>query len=122
MWVATQELPRCAARPFYVRLNQILERSMETIPAADKITLRQAEEWMIREFPRHYDRYEDGRGGRGDYLEWLALMQHFGAPTRLLDWTFSELVALFLALSPWTVRTPPSNRNARPLTAAVAPC
>jgi transposase len=25
MWVATQNLPRSAAHPFYVRLNQILE-------------------------------------------------------------------------------------------------
>lgn len=26
MWVATQDLPRSAAHPFYVRLNQILEQ------------------------------------------------------------------------------------------------
>jgi hypothetical protein len=26
MWVATQDLPRSAAHPFYTRLNQILER------------------------------------------------------------------------------------------------
>ena len=26
MWVATQDLPRSAAHPFYVRLNQILDR------------------------------------------------------------------------------------------------
>ena len=27
MWVATQDLPRSAAHPFYRRLNQILERA-----------------------------------------------------------------------------------------------
>jgi hypothetical protein len=26
MWVATQDLPRSAAHPFYLRLNQILEQ------------------------------------------------------------------------------------------------
>jgi len=56
-----------------------------------------AEDYAMREFRRRVHHYTAIAPHRDDDLEWLALMQHHGAPTRLLDWTRSAQIAAFFA-------------------------
>jgi len=60
--------------------------------------LSKMEKRMIRQFKRQAHLYLENPPNDDDTIEWLALMQHFGAPTRLLDWTYSFFVALFFAV------------------------
>jgi hypothetical protein len=54
---------------------------------------------IIREFQRKSHLYTPHTPARSDLIEWLALMQHHYAPTRLLDWTYSFSVAAYFALA-----------------------
>jgi hypothetical protein len=53
---------------------------------------------IIREFRRAYHQFSAGVPDRESTVEWLALMQHHGAPTRLLDFTYSVYVAAYFAV------------------------
>lgn len=77
---------------------------------------------MIGEFKKHAPLYFDKRmlpDPKSDSIvEWLSIMQHYGSPTRLLDFTRSLYIALFFAVqesltdaSIWAVN--PSRLNER---------
>jgi hypothetical protein len=64
----------------------------------DREQWRQREERAIRIFRRKAHVYLPDKSVLDDDLRCLAMMQHHGAPTRLLDFTKSPFVAAFFAL------------------------
>src|ERR1051325_8636298 len=53
---------------------------------------------ILRIFKRKAHQFLDKPPDTNDDFQWLALMQHHGAPTRLIDFTWSPSLAPFFAL------------------------
>lgn len=56
------------------------------------------EEKIIHEFKRNAKNYLPYIPNDDDILEWLSIIQHYGGPTRLLDFSHSIFIAAFFAL------------------------
>ncbi len=63
-----------------------------------KFARRSHEQVALRKFIAVAHQFDVPLPKDEDPLEWLAVMQHYGAPTRLLDATFSPYTAAFFAL------------------------
>jgi hypothetical protein len=57
---------------------------------------RDKEDQFLREFGRAYHHYQ--KRIPTTTIEWLSVMQHHGAPTRLLDFTYSVYIAAYFAV------------------------
>lgn len=79
-------------------LQTTIEMAFQRYVVTDK-DKSPTEKDLIREFQRKLHLYSNNPPVRNDITQWLALMQHYWAPTRLLDWTYSFWVAVFFAIS-----------------------
>lgn len=71
-----------------------LSPSLERLHKDNLGSMANAEKLSLSYFKRRYKREFKPNNS----LEWLSLLQHYGAPTRLVDFTYSWYIALFFAI------------------------
>lgn len=79
-------------------LKTSLERAAIDRWGRDWSEMPDIENGLLRRFKREAHLYVAREPDEDDTIGWLALMRHHGAPTRLLDWTYSFFVAVYFAI------------------------
>lgn len=75
-----------------------LYRKIDNVSGPEAYISKSSEKKILREFMTEAASFIDNLSV-DDVFRWVQYAQHFGVPTRLMDWTSNPLVALFFACS-----------------------
>lgn len=79
------------------RLSTKFERETNKYQC-DSYWFKNREKIILKDFQRKAHHFIQNLPDSENYIEWLSLLQHYGGPTRLLDFTYSYYVAAFFSL------------------------
>jgi hypothetical protein len=95
-WGLETTLERAALRKKFAFATDPAQAAVLAKQALDE--LRNREDWILTQFQRRAHLVMTTPPAPDARLDWLAVIQHYGGPTRLLDFTHSFYVAAFFAV------------------------